>query len=172
MSRRKKSPAPPTAADKLMQLKFAHWLAWQPYVRRYGWIHVAVMMMTIFAMSLTGSVFGTAFFPHDYPMMEYVIVVMAGGCVVMSLCFIALIRGYPKGVWGLFTMLVCCLSITLVVMVETTSVGFAGVAAIPALIGLYLMSKRRYQRGILVLQVGARIRQRIKRLEASLKHTL
>jgi Na+/melibiose symporter-like transporter len=172
VSRRKKSPAPPTAADKLMQLKFAHWLAWQPYVRRYGWIHVAVMMMTIFAMSLTGSVFGTAFFPHDYPMMEYVLFVMFGGCLVMCLCFIALLRGYPKAVWGLFTMLVFCLSITLLVMLEAGHVGFAWIAAVPALIGLYLMSKRRYQRGIKVLQVGDRIRRRIKRLEASLKHTL
>jgi hypothetical protein len=170
VSRHKKSPAPQATADKLIQLKFSHWLAWQPYARRYGWIHVAVMMMTIFAMSLTGSVFGTAFFPHDYPMMESVIFIMFGGCVVMSLCFIAVIRGYPKAAWGLFTMLVFCLSITLVVMVESTSMGFAWIAALPALIGLYLMSKRRYQRGILILQVGARIRQRIKRLEASLKH--
>lgn len=170
MSRHKKSSAPQTTADKLIQLKFAHWLAWQPYARRYGWIHVAVMMMTIFAMSLTGSVFGTAFFPHDYPMMEPVIFTLFGGCVVMCLCFIAVIRGHAKAVWGLFAMLVFCFSITVVVMVESTSTGFAGIAAIPALIGLYLMSKRRYQRGILVLQVGARIRQRIKRLEASLKH--
>ncbi|MEO6678509.1 MAG: hypothetical protein ABIO21_14175 [Pseudomonas sp.] len=171
MARRKKSPSQQLTADTLMQLKFSHWLAWQPYARRYGWIHVAVMMMTIFAMSLTGSVFGTAFFPHDYPMMEYVIFAMFGGCVVMSLCFIAVIRGHAQAVWGLFTMLVFCLSITLVVMVESTSVGFTWIAAIPALIGLYLMSQRRYQRGIKVLQVGGRIRQRIKRLEASLKHT-
>ncbi|KPN88958.1 hypothetical protein [Pseudomonas nunensis] len=170
MARRKKSPSQQqSTADKLMQLKFAHWLAWQPYARRYGWIHVVVMMMTIFAISLTGTLFGEVFFPRDYPMMEYILIGMMGGCLLMSGCFIALIRGYPKAVWGLFCMLVFCLSSTLLAMLEASHVGFTWIAAIPSLIGLYLMSKRRYQRAILVLQVGARIRQRIKRLEASLK---
>lgn len=172
MARRKKSSAQQRTADKLMQLKFAHWLAWQPYVRRYGWIHIAVMMMTTFAMSLTGSVFDEVFFPHDYPMMEYFIFAMMGGVVVMSACLVALIRGYPNAVWGLFTMLVFCLSITLLAMIEANHLGFVWIAAVPSLIGLYLMSTRRYQRGIKVLQVGARIRQRLKRLEASLKHAL
>lgn len=172
MARRKKPTEKELVAAKLMALKVSHWVAWQPYVGRYGYIHIAVMMSTIVSMAFTGGAFGHHFFPHDYQASEYVMFALLGGCALMSLCFFLLIRGRPLAVWGLFSMLVLCLSLSLVIVLESGSLGVNWLSFVPLSIGFYLMTTRRYQRGIKVLQVGRRYRERLQELEAGLKHLI
>jgi len=171
VSRRRKTAEPALNAEIIQRLKLAQWLAWQPYVRRFAWIHIAVMMSTIFAMSMCASLVSSRLFNQDHRLAEYVMMGALAGALLMSICFILLIRGHARAVWGLFAMLVACLSFTVLELLQSAHRSFPLFVMLIPLTGLYLMSTRRYQRGTRILQVGARKRRRLRALEASLKRS-
>ncbi|PMY60066.1 MULTISPECIES: hypothetical protein [Pseudomonas] len=169
MLRRRKTPQQRQVEDRLLRLKTAEWLAWQPYVRHFGMIHIAVMMTTVFSISLTAAQVPHLYFPHDFQVANYAAMAMLGAGLLMSLCFMLVIRGYPRGAWALFGALVFCLACALLVLLDSRQRLFPAFVLCIPLAGLYLMSTRRYQRGLKVLQVAARKRRRLQRLEAGLK---
>lgn len=170
MNRRRKRPQQVQLRNQLIQLKTAAWVAWQPYVRRFAPMQIAVMMLTIFTLSITAGQMAHEFFPKDHALAGLFLQIAFGVVGLMSLSFFLVIRGYPRFAWALFVTLVLGLALALVVLLETQHRGVALVGLCIPLVGLYLMSTRRYQRGLRTLQVAARKRRRIQGLEAGLKH--
>ncbi|MGE7958478.1 hypothetical protein ACQKQA_18155 [Pseudomonas sp. NPDC089530] len=169
MPRRRKTPQQQQIEDRLLRLKTAEWLAWQPYVRRFGVIHIAVMMTTIFSLSLTAAQVPHLYFSGDFQVANYAMMAMLGAGLLTSLCFLLVIRGIARGAWVLFAVLVVCLACAVLVLLDSRQRLFPAVVLGIPLLGLYLMSTRRYQRGLKVLQVAARKRRRLQQLEAGLK---
>ncbi|OLF56267.1 hypothetical protein [Pseudomonas chlororaphis] len=169
MSRRRKTQQHQQLEEQLLRLKTAEWLAWQPYVWRFGTIHIAVMMLAVFSLSLTAAQVPALYFPHDFQVANYAAMSMLGAGLLLSLCFLLVIRGYPRGAWALFGALVFCLACAVLALLDSRQRLFPAVVLCLPLGGLYLMSTRRYQRGLKVLQVAARKRRRLRQLETGLK---
>lgn len=169
MSRRRKTPQQRQVEEQLLRLRTAEWLAWQPYVRRFGLIHIAVMMLTLFSISLAAAQVPHLYFPRDYQATHYATLAMFAAGLLISLSFLLVIRGFARAAWALFAVLVACLACAVLVLLDARQRLFPALVLGLPLVGLWLMSTRRYQRGLKVLQVAARKRRRLQRLEADLK---
>lgn len=141
-------------------IKLGQWLAWQPYVARYGRIQVGVLMSTILSMGTAFPAMGENYFSGSNEIMGFMLKCAMGACLLMCFCFILVIRGRTWAAWTFLLMLVFCLFSCLPLVFEFQHKVLALMTVAFPVIGLYWMSTRRYQRGLKILAVRQRMRDR------------
>ncbi|NWC11450.1 hypothetical protein HX776_21910 [Pseudomonas agarici] len=154
--------------EQLAELKLAEYMAFVPYITRFTWVLGLVCLSAILSLVIAIPLLLPQFFAFNLHELEFILSGQAATVLVLSWCCFLQFRGHIWPVWILFLSLIASFSINLMLLQETRYTLVALLALGVCVLGLWVISSRKYRRAISVMLVRDRVRRRLTLLERQL----